>query len=113
MTCHAFHDAELETITGYFTRVQGSESDNQTALYGMGTHPLVSAVSALLCSMHSQFDTSLATIDAGGLQVTSGVGPDAAAVKSNSLLTGALPYYWWLFLICLCASVYFFYFFKL
>ena len=78
---------------GYFTKMQGSESYYQTALCGMGTHLLVSSVSAVLCYMHSQFDTSLATIDAGGLQATSGVGPDAAAVRSNSLLTGALPYY--------------------
>lgn len=48
-------------------------------------------MSAVLYSMHSQFGTSLATIDAGGLQVTSGVGPAAAAVRSNSVLTGALP----------------------
>lgn len=43
------------------------------------------------CSMRSQFDTSLAAIDAGGLQATSGVGPAAAAVRSNSALTGTPP----------------------
>lgn len=43
--------------------------------------------------MRSQFDTSLATIDAGGLQATSGVGPAAEAARSNSVLTGALPSY--------------------
>ena len=41
--------------------------------------------------MRSLFDTSLATIEAAGLQVTSGVSPAAAAVRSNSVLTGALP----------------------
>lgn len=41
--------------------------------------------------MHSQFDTSLAAIDAGGLQATSRVGPAAAAVRSDSALAGALP----------------------
>lgn len=50
-------------------------------------------VSAVLYSMRSQFNTSLATIDAGGLQANSGVGPAAAAVRSNSFLTGVLPSY--------------------
>lgn len=59
--------------------------------------------------MHSRFDTSLAAIDAGGLQATSRVGPAAAAVRSNSALSGALSVlcsYWCLFPICFCTSPY-------
>lgn len=41
--------------------------------------------------MHSQFETSFAKIDAGGLQATSGVGPAAAVVGSNSFLTEVPP----------------------
>ncbi len=88
---------------GYFTRIQGSESANQTACYGMGVFSSLCEVwtvsvssvfiSAVLYSMRSQFNTSLATIDAGGLQATSEVGQAAAAVRSNSVLTGALLSY--------------------
>lgn len=53
----------------------------------------VQYLSAVLYSMRSQVDTSLARIDAGGLQATSGVGPAAAAVRSNSVLSGAIPSY--------------------
>lgn len=50
-------------------------------------------IAVVLYSLHSQFNTSLATIDAGGLKATSGVGPAAAAVRHNSVLSGALPSY--------------------